>query len=669
MHAVRRPLLAPLAPAAAGLAFAGCALAGAPADAAVRFRPCSDADGSALCARVAVSLDRSGGLPGTLRLFVQRVPARPRRSNVLVVLVGGPGQAATPLRASIRAVLAPALRRRELVVFDQRGTGRSGALLCPTVERPIVPNPAAAAAACAARLGPARAHYTTRDSIADVEAVRHALGVERLSLLGISYGAKVALGYATAFPGRVERLVLDSPVEATGPDAFARSSFAAVPRVLGDLCRARRCRGITTDPVADLAALSSRLRPAPLRGTVVGSRGQRRRAALRNSDLLGMLFTSDVDPTLLPSLPGAVRSALRGDGAPILRLARSAAGAEAPEPPQAFSSGLLVTTLCEELMFPWTRTAATEQRRAELGAAADAIGDAPFAPFDRAAAIAISIMPACVAWPSAPTPPAYPVAPAPAAPTLLLSGTSDLRTPREDALAVAAALPDARVLSAVGVGHSVLSSNSSGCPERAVGVFFAGRAVRRACQRDRLFDIPPDPVAPLSLREVPTVAGLGGQRGRTVSAVLLTLGDLGTSLLSSLPDAVLEIVERGTASAGGLRGGYAILGSEGIELHRLVYVPGVVVAGRVRFGGGRLGFGARFRVSGRAALHGTVRVSASGAISGRLGGRPFRLRVPGGALAGASTARGAVAALARLRRLSTQKRDGRPRSGRPPRQG
>jgi hypothetical protein len=156
-----------------------------------------------------------------------------------------------------------------------------------------------------------------------------------------------------------------------------------------------------------------------------------------------------------------------------------------------------------------------------------------------------------------------------------------------------------------------------------------------------------------------------------VAAVLLTLGDLGTSLLSSLPDAVLEVVERGTASAGGLRGGYATLGSEGIALHRVVYVPGVTVTGAVRFGGGRgLGFTARFRVGGRGALHGTVRLDARGTLAGRLGGRPFRVRIPGGALGFASASRPAGHALDRVRRLDrarTRKRDGRPRLGRPPR--
>jgi pimeloyl-ACP methyl ester carboxylesterase len=634
--------------------------------AAVPFRRCSGEDQGALCARVAVPLDRSGATPGTLSLLVQRVPNRPRRADVLLVLAGGPGQAATPLREGIEAALAPALRVRELVVFDQRGTG-AGALRCPTVEGQNVRDETGAVAACAARLGASGSHFTTKDSVEDIEAVREAVRAERISLVGVSYGTKVALGYAVAHPDRVDRLVLDSPVALDGPDPFGRSGIAALPRVLADLCRGRRCRGVTRDPLGDLGRLAGRLRVGPLRGMVIGPRGQRRHSTLRESGLLGLLLASDVDPTLLPALPGATRSALRGDGAPILRLARTADAAAAPERPSEFSTALLVATLCEESAFPWSRTAALEQRRAELGAAVESLGDAPFAPFGRAAAIAVSIMPACLGWPAAPVAPSL-AGPAPPAPTMLLDGTSDLRTPLEDGRAIAATLPNARILEATGIGHSVLSTTTSKCPGRALGGFLAGRPVRRACPRDQLLDIPPDPIAPLTLREVPRPPGLGGRPGRTLGAVLLTFADTGAALLAQLPSAIAEIVERGTASVGGLRGGYVTLDVDGIRLHRAVYVPGVVVDGGARFLGGGATLVASFRVSGPAASHGLVRLLPDGTTSGRLEGRRFHLRPSGlAAVSGAAGARSPTATALRLRRLLARQRGGRPTFGRPPR--
>ena len=79
-----------------------------------------------------------------------------------------------------------------------------------------------AAAVCAERLGPARARYTTQETVADLEAVRAALGYERIALYGTSYGTKLAVAYARAHPDRVERLLLDSVVAPDGADADMR---------------------------------------------------------------------------------------------------------------------------------------------------------------------------------------------------------------------------------------------------------------------------------------------------------------------------------------------------------------------------------------------------------------------------------------------------------------
>ena len=663
MGGVRRFLLAAAVPALA----AGSLVLAGPAGAAVAFRPCTGARTGALCARVNVPLDRRGVTPGTVSLLVERVPERPRHNGVLIVLAGGPGQAATPLRDAIRDAVSPALRDRELVVFDQRGTGASGLLRCPTVERAEVRDQAAAVGACGARLGARSSLYTTRDSVEDIEAVRQALGVERISLLGVSYGTKVALAYASAHPGHTDRLVLDSPVALDGPDAFGRSSLAAIPRVLSDLCRGRRCLGVTTSPTGELARLAARLRARPLSGTVIGPRGQRRHSVLTETGLLGLVLASDVDPTILPSVPAAAHSALLGDTAPLLRLARTATAVDDPGPPAEFSTAVLVATLCEESSLPWARTASTAQRRAALGAAAASLGDGPFAPFGRRAAIGVSILPACLGWPAAPDAPDLVTTPPPV-PTLFVDGTADLRTPLEDGRAIASGLPDARVLAVAGVGHSVLSTATTRCPQRALGAFFAGRPVRRACPRDRLLDIPPDPVAPRSLAAVRPARGLPGRRGRTLGSVILTLADTSAALVTQLPDAVAEIVERGTASVGGLRGGYVTLGLGGIRVHHVIYVPGVTVDGRIRFESDGARINADFTISGSAAAHGTVHLSPDGSADGRLAGRRFALRRVTAAAATAGSPGGdPFAGVVRLRRLLAHERGGRPNFGRPPR--
>ena len=107
-------------------------------------------------------------------------------------------------------------------MFDQRGTG-AGALDCPALQRQMgasdltVPSPAAVRS-CAAAIGPDRRFYATADTVADIEALRVALGVARLTVDGVSYGSYVAERFALAHPGEVSRLVLDSVVPSWNVD-------------------------------------------------------------------------------------------------------------------------------------------------------------------------------------------------------------------------------------------------------------------------------------------------------------------------------------------------------------------------------------------------------------------------------------------------------------------
>src|SRR5829696_1056413 len=172
--------------------------------------------------RVKVPLDRTGRDTGSVSLCVQRKAASGTRAGALVFLAGGPGQSATVAltdrassRANLQGLLAPALATHDLIVFDQRGTGRSGNLRC--FDDLGGPDPIAK---CAAQLGRKRRHFTTPDSVEDIEAIRSRLGVEKLALVGVSYGTKVAEAYALKYPQRVERLVLDSILVPEGPDAF-----------------------------------------------------------------------------------------------------------------------------------------------------------------------------------------------------------------------------------------------------------------------------------------------------------------------------------------------------------------------------------------------------------------------------------------------------------------
>lgn len=602
-----------------------------PAQAAsLRFGACDRFGFS--CARLSVPLDRSGTVPGRVSLLVKRHPtsARPRR-GVLVAFAGGPGQSATAaFRGDGSGSIIAAARNRDLIVLDQRGSGRSGLLRCRRLERANILQAGAAAAECAQRLGPRRAFYRSRDTADDVEALRRRLGVRKLSLYGVSYGTRTALAYALRYPDRVERMVLDSVVEEDGPDALYRTTFAAVPRVLRTLCR-RAC-SFTANPSADVQALVARMAKDRLSGVVVDRRGRRRRVAMDRFDLLTVLVAGDFEPSLRTAFPGAVRAALRGDLGPLLRLkVRAVALENGPaDPPRAFSAALYAATSCEESMLPWARGAPFSARSRQVATRAALLPDSVFRPFDRATALSSDLIRLCEHWPESNASPVPGPGPLPDVPTLLIQGADDLRTPVESARAVGRRLPRSRLLVLPGVGHSALSVDPTGCLARGYASFLNGGRVPSRCRGVRRPR--PTPPPPLSLRAVRPLPGVAGVPGRALAAVALTLRDVRTG-----PGSVAETDDgfRG----GGLRGGrYLVDFDDVLTLRRVSFVPGLRVSGRIeRFLDTRRR--GSLRIDGPPRARGVLHIRGR-RLSGRVGGRRVRGALDGGP---AAPSRAAVA--------------------------
>jgi len=629
--------------------------------------------------RVKVPLDRSGAVKGSVGLCVQRRAATGARQGALVVLAGGPGQAATVAitddsrarRRFLGLVGAEALRSRDLVVFDQRGTGRSGYLRCLgapgsdalTATERLPPRARAAGVArdCGRDLGRKRSFFTTPDSVADIEAIRKRLGVPKLALLGVSYGTKVAVAFALRYPGRVERLALDSNLVPEGPDAFMRDSFSAMPRVLREVCGSA-CASFTPDPAADLRALVGRMATRPLRGVVTGPNGSRERFSMRRSDLLGLLIGGDFDPRIRGDLSGAVRAALDGDPTPLLRLAYGGpepqspgGGEEDPAGVPEFSDAVFIAATCEETALPWPRTASPTARRAAARQAAAALPDSDFFPFDRATGLSSQANDLCVDWPAASRVPELGPGPLPSVPALLINGEDDLRTPVEQLQALAVRLPGARPLTVAAVGHSVLARGSrtsqTACAGRALRDFLSDRPTPSRCDGSR--PLAPRPPPPLSLAATPAAPGTAGLPGQNLQAVALALDDARRGALAISPQ---EAQVRGLVlSAGGMRAGFAqtrtraegagTIVLDAIDLERFSYVPGVRITGTLK----RRGPALRGRLEIEGSLRGTVSLGADGTLGGRLGGADVStpLVLPGPSAAAAAAATRAAAAQAR----------------------
>jgi len=419
-------------------------------------RPCAGITGFS-CGTLSVRLDPFGSVPGrlSLRVAVSDVVDAPR--GVLVFLTGGPGQPGVPFVPRLTGRLGPALRGYRMVMFDQRGTG-AGALSCPALQQQMgasdltVPTPAAVRS-CAAALGPSRRYYATADTVADIEALRAALGVARITLDGVSYGSYVAEQFALAHPARLSRLVLDSVVPTWNVDPLQLDGMRRTAAVLRDVCARQGCG---FDPANDLAAVVRRYHDGPA--------------------LFDTLVAMSVGAPSFPGVPGALHAAAVGHPAALGTLIAQVHADDAATAGE-LSQGLHASTLCADMPMPWggpdTPLAA---RAAALARSVDRLTTAQVWPFDRATAAGNGFIQTCLYWPPTPPPPAVTAARAdlPRVPVLLLAGGHDLSTPLDGARAQAARAPDGRLFVVPATGHSV-QSRAAGNPAQAeVARFLAG---------------------------------------------------------------------------------------------------------------------------------------------------------------------------------------------------
>jgi pimeloyl-ACP methyl ester carboxylesterase len=413
--------------------------------------PCAGVSGFT-CATLDVPLDRANPGRGTLHLQVGMGDNVHAPRGVLLVLSGGPGQPGLPiLDGYVARALSAEQSQYRIVVFDQRGTG-AGALDCTALQRQmgssdLTPPTVGAVRDCAQKLGARRAFFGTDDVVADMEALRQALGVDTWSIDGISYGTYVGERYGLAHPSHVSKLVLDSVVPQVGLFDLGVVEFGAVQRVLRSVCGAG-C-------VADLAAVVRRDRLGP--------------------QLLDALtFDSIADPTYRKfwDVPAALHAARHGNRT-LLNRFLAAAAVNQRIPAAALDQGLHASALCADWRYPWGNSAApVAGRAAKLRAAAARIPAAKLYPFDARTASGNGFVRQCLPWtPTAPTP--LPHAKLRVR-TLLVNGNHDLSTPLAWARRQLALTPRGKLVVVPGAGHSVQSRAVSDVGRKAVARFLVG---------------------------------------------------------------------------------------------------------------------------------------------------------------------------------------------------
>jgi pimeloyl-ACP methyl ester carboxylesterase len=187
------------------------------------------------CAVLPVPLDHARPDRGTLPMAVMRVRSSRQHDRLgsLVLNPGGPGVSGLDSMPGWAAWFPDVLLDRfDLVTFDPRGTGASSPIDCAARSggQDEVPLPdvmsqrgfaaeqarsSAHATACARVIAAAGGVYGTDAVARDLDRLRLAIGDERLTYVGWSYGARLGAQYAHLFPDRVRALVLDSPPHPT----------------------------------------------------------------------------------------------------------------------------------------------------------------------------------------------------------------------------------------------------------------------------------------------------------------------------------------------------------------------------------------------------------------------------------------------------------------------
>ncbi len=206
-----------------------------------------------------------------IHVAVGEASSQTPEADPLFFLAGGPGQAASETWVMIRSALRKVRKNRDIVMVDQRGTGQSNRLQCPTdaamdldaaIDFELI---AEEAERCLAGLDGDPRFYTTTIAMQDIDRVRRAMGYDTINLMGVSYGTRAAQVYLRQFPDSVRSVVLDSvvPMQLALGQEHAPMLDAAVARVLADCAADDECSTRFPNQLDALNALFAELREQP----------------------------------------------------------------------------------------------------------------------------------------------------------------------------------------------------------------------------------------------------------------------------------------------------------------------------------------------------------------------------------------------------------------------
>ncbi len=427
----------------------------------LRFQPCSlsspfgKSSLEAQCTTFEVPEDRANPQGRKLALNIawlapeKEVDLQP---DPLFFLAGGPGQSAVESFQQMTPAFDELRKHRNVILVDQRGTGKSNLLACAAAPDQDM-SPAgyeASAARCAAELASKAdlRHYTTTDAVADLDAVRAAIGAAQVNLYGVSYGTRVAQQYAMRHPQQTRSIVLDSPVPNSLQlgNIFARNLDDALALQFAQCAKVPSCKDKLGDPRAELDSLLARLRAQPVTVSYRdAASGEQRQGQLTAETVAGLVRMYAYMPAAGALLPKLIHEAGAGRYENLMALAQMLTG----DMQDSMAMGMQLSVVCSE---------------DSEGMVANGTDEGTVLGKQMAESLAAM----CRAWPKGNAPADFHQPLATPVPALVLAGEFDPVTPPRYGEEVVKHLPNGRLFVLRGQGHAVVGA---GCMPKLFAQF------------------------------------------------------------------------------------------------------------------------------------------------------------------------------------------------------
>lgn len=430
----------------------------------IRFTPCTLAKGTdslmAYCGTLQVPENHDAPDGRKITLAISWLPASGEAEpDPIFMLAGGPGQAARGSFPMVAGAFTEARKKRHIILLDQRGTGDSRPLKCVNEkgESAVVDDEdytADAAASFAKRCAAQYAgkvdvaQFSSTDAVRDLDAARSALGVEKINLIGISYGTRMAQLYGKRYPQHTRTITIDgiAPLETVLGQEHAKNLESSLNLQFAQCSKDTACREKLGDPRAQLNTLLATLAKGPVpvryRDAITG---EWKDGQFGSGHLAMLTRLLAYQPQAASLLPLQFAEANQGRVDTLMALSDMVTRDISDQ----IMHGMQLSVMCGE-------------------DAPDLVVD----PEDRKRLLGtglVELMKAqCAVWPHKPRPADFRMPLKGNLPVLILSGEFDPVTPPHYGDMVARHLPNAKHIIAKGQGHNVLPV---GCVPRLFAKF------------------------------------------------------------------------------------------------------------------------------------------------------------------------------------------------------